>query len=112
VAPKGKMVKVDKSEFVDINDKIAKRNNVEAFRARFAKRKARVPRGGVSEVDEVDDGLGGGDLDAFLQELKLDDTAGTGGNESRPPASQEISPALGTEKGFGDEWLDEMISGR
>ena len=38
--------------------------------------------------------------------------AGTGGKESRPPVSQEIRPALGTEKGFGDEWLDEMISGR
>jgi hypothetical protein len=37
---------------------------------------------------------------------------GTGGKQqSRPPVSQEIRPALGTE-GFDDEWLDEMISGR
>jgi hypothetical protein len=72
-APKGKIVKVDRSEFVDINEKIAKRNNVEAFRARFEKRKARAPRGGVTAEAELDDGSRGDDLDGFLQELQLDD---------------------------------------
>jgi hypothetical protein len=70
---KGKLVKVDKREFIDVTEKIAKQNTVDAFRARFqsSKTKARAPR----TVSAGTSGRGGeeDDLDAFLGELALDD---------------------------------------
>jgi hypothetical protein len=70
---KGKVVKVDKREFIDVTEKIANQNTVDAFRARFQrnKAKARAPR----TMDAGTSGRGGeeDDLDAFLGELSLDD---------------------------------------
>lgn len=68
---KGNVVKVDRKQFEDVTTKIAKQSTADAFRQRFAPRKAK-PRGGAGgggatggiDLDE--------DVDSFLGELKLD----------------------------------------
>lgn len=62
---KGKVVKVDRKQFEDVTTKMAKQSTADAFRQRFAPRKAKSR--GASE------GTGGfDDVDSFLGELKLD----------------------------------------
>lgn len=62
---KGKVVKVDRKQFEDVTTKMAKQSTADAFRQRFAPRKAKSR--GASE------GTGGvEDVDSFLGELKLD----------------------------------------
>lgn len=68
---KGKIVKVDRKQFEDVTTKIAKQSTADAFRQRFAPRKAKSRGGaggggGTGEID-LDE-----DVDSFLAELKLD----------------------------------------
>lgn len=88
---KKNVVRVDKSEFRELEEKIKKRENVEAFRKRFAKRDvgSKTRRLRVEEEEEGDEDLdamlggagyakaGGGaraaaDLDLFLGELGVE----------------------------------------
>lgn len=65
---KGKIVKVDRKQFEDATTKIAKQSTADAFKRRFASRKAksRGASGGAGGFD-LDE-----DVDSFLGELKLD----------------------------------------
>lgn len=65
---KGKVVKVDRKQFEDATTKMAKQSTADAFRRRFASRKAksRGASGGTGGADS------GEDVDSFLEELKLD----------------------------------------
>ncbi|KAF8538193.1 hypothetical protein BDD12DRAFT_174980 [Trichophaea hybrida] len=71
---KPKILKMDRKDFIDVTEKIAKQNNVSAFKARFEKNKTKSRAPKVSGADG--DGKGGtgedDDLDAFLGELNLD----------------------------------------
>jgi hypothetical protein len=69
---KGKAIKVDKRDFVDVNEKIAKRNNADAFRARFERNKAKTRAPQTMNAEPSSDGGEEDDLDAFLGELTLD----------------------------------------
>ncbi|KAA8895907.1 hypothetical protein FN846DRAFT_911249 [Sphaerosporella brunnea] len=113
VNTKGKVVKVDRREFVDVTEKIEKRNNAEAFRARFEKKtKARAPK----TMNEVSSGVGEeADLDAFLGELSLENRANQPGSiENSGPANRHTSLTTKTPHGEegDDEWLDQMLGGR
>lgn len=81
IGSKGVVKKVDKKDFVDITEKVAKQKAVNSFRARFGAPKSRSSRApkavlvgnqsghaswGVSAADDDDN------LDAFLGELSLD----------------------------------------
>lgn len=62
---KGKVVKVDRKQFEDVTTKMAKQSTADAFRQRFAPRKAKSHC--------ASEGAGGiEDVDSFLGELKLD----------------------------------------
>lgn len=65
---KGKVVKVDRKQFEDATTKIAKQSTADAFRRRFASKKAKS-RGASGETGGVDLDE---DVDSFLGELKLD----------------------------------------
>lgn len=69
---KGKVVKVDRKQFEDATTKMAKQSTADAFRRRFASRKAksRGASGGTGGADS------GEDVDSFLEELKLDGETG------------------------------------
>ncbi|KAL0631741.1 hypothetical protein Q9L58_009394 [Maublancomyces gigas] len=103
---KGKVVRVDRKQFEDVTTKMAKQSTADAFRQRFAPRKAKSR--GASE------GTGGvEDVDSFLGELKLDEIAAS------YAAGRETSGKLGgsrTSEGYGhdkdDDWLDSMLGGR
>jgi hypothetical protein len=72
---KPKILKVDKKDFIDVTEKIAKQNNASAFRARFEKNKikSRAPKVPGGDGGDADGGAGeGDDLDIFLGELNLD----------------------------------------
>ena len=114
---KGNIIKVDRKDFVDVTEKIAKRNNAESFRARFesnkSKAKKRAPR--LAADDAGGGGEEGDDLDAFLGELELDPKlAARGKGDDKEARSREIRPAVAPvdEVGTGDEWLDQMLGGR
>ena len=62
---KGKVIQVDRRQFQDVNEKIAKQNAADAFRQRFATKKKKLA---VHDAD-VD---GDDDIDSFLGGLKLD----------------------------------------
>lgn len=66
------VVKVDKKEFLELQEKIKKRENVEAFRKRFESGTG----AGKVKRKEGGGGVGGGagldDVDAFLEDLGLD----------------------------------------
>lgn len=72
---KGKVVKVDRKQFEDVTTKMAKQSTADAFRQRFAPRKAksRGASGGTGGADL------GEDVDSFLGELKLDGETSTFG---------------------------------
>lgn len=121
---KGNIVKVDRKDFVDVTEKIAKRNNADAFRARFesskSKAKKRAPRMAADDTGGGDGDDDGDDLDAFLGGLELDPKlAGRGKEDDDKQAaaawSREIRPAMAPpadEVETGDEWLDQMLGGR
>lgn len=58
-----RVVRVPKSQFVDVTEKISKQTTAEAFRQRFETRKAK-PRPGLEVEEEEED-----DLDSFFEEL-------------------------------------------
>ncbi|TGZ85394.1 hypothetical protein EX30DRAFT_392743 [Ascodesmis nigricans] len=114
---KAKVVKVDRSEFVELQEKIRRRENVEAFRKRFggsggkgAGRGGSKGGGGKEDVEDVD---------AFLMDLGLEDTKPTG---SRKPAALSTADKTGgSHRGplerkkaeeEDEEWLDAMLEVR
>lgn len=119
---RGNIVKVDRRDFVDVTENIAKRNNADAFRARFdgggGQGKKRTPRVLAGDPGGSGDGGSGDDLDAFLGALELDPKlatarGGTGaGDKAAAARSRAIRPAVAAEAGTGDEWLDQMLGGR
>jgi len=137
-----RVVRVPKSQFVDVTEKISKQTTAEAFRQRFGTRKAK-PRPELEEEEEEDD------LDSFFEELDrardgahcsktVTTTSGNTGtftatSSSTPKitpgggvpvpgrlsvGSREISSGLGRSSGLpnkddkDDEWLDAMLGGR
>lgn len=75
---KGRVFKVDRSQFEDVTEKISKQSTADAFRQRFAPRKAKPRRGGAGQVGiggvrgEYEETEGAEDVDSFLEELNLD----------------------------------------
>jgi len=61
-----RVVRVPKSQFVDVTEKISKQTTAEAFRQRFGARKAK-PRPELEEEEEEEEE--DDDLDSFFEEL-------------------------------------------
>ncbi|PWW80433.1 hypothetical protein C7212DRAFT_342125 [Tuber magnatum] len=136
-----RVVRVPKSQFVDVTERISKQTAAEAFRQRFGARKARSRPELEEEEAEAEGEEEGDDLDSFLEGLdRVRDGANaasgtftatssstpriatTGGGVPVPggPAaeSREISSGLGRSSrppkkdDKDDEWLDAMLGGR
>ncbi|KAL7267628.1 hypothetical protein RUND412_009776 [Rhizina undulata] len=118
---KGKVVKVDRREFEDVTQKIAKQSIADAFRQRFAPKKAKsgvVPGG--SRLSE--DGRNVDDIDTFLGELNFGDLPSRRTHieeEGRGAGSREIRSGHGRsytsdeqKHSKDDDWLDSMLNGR
>ncbi|CUS11943.1 unnamed protein product [Tuber aestivum] len=136
-----KVVRVPRSQFVDVTEKISKQTAAEAFRQRFGTRKAKSRPELEVEGDDDDD------LDSFLEGLDRardgvnTGTASTSGTFTAIPSSvprmaatgggvsvlvpggpaagsREIRSGLGRSSGppkkddKDDEWLDAMLGGR
>lgn len=104
-AAKSIVQKVDKAAFKEVEEKIKKKSNADAFRARFAKgpRKVHTP---VAVEEDLDD------VDGFLGELELGDVTGgetparIGGVGKVERSDTGATPVVGDPD---DEWLDSML---
>ncbi|KAK6541639.1 hypothetical protein TWF694_007438 [Orbilia ellipsospora] len=111
--PKGNVVKVNRGDFKDVNEKIAKQATADRFRQRFATRKpsAKSKDEGINfnnPEDELDALIG--NMDIKVKPLgKSTETA----ESSKDTASKEMN-ASSTKKKAGtqhldDEWLDDIL---
>ena len=103
---KSKVLRVKKAEFVEVEEKIKKKNQAEAFRARFAGRE-KVGGRKVRVRREEEEGGGVDDVDAFLGELELGDKVKEEVKSAVVPRRTPVvaAPKLDAE----DEWLDSML---
>ncbi|KAF3924995.1 hypothetical protein AA313_de0202187 [Arthrobotrys entomopaga] len=107
--PKGNVVKVNRGDFKDVNEKIAKQATADRFRQRFASRKPSTKsQDGSMNFNNHED-----ELDALIGNMDIKGKSTDTVESSKDTASKEMN-ASSTKNTAGtrhldDEWLDDML---
>ncbi|KAF3925945.1 hypothetical protein ABW20_dc0106281 [Dactylellina cionopaga] len=112
--PKGNVVKINRDEFKDVTEKIAKQATADRFRQRFASRKTstRSKDENINFNDHEDE------LDALIGNMDLKGKhlgqSPETQQSSKDTVSTEVNTATSTKKSAGnqhldDDWLDDML---
>ncbi|KAK6506950.1 hypothetical protein TWF481_005407 [Arthrobotrys musiformis] len=114
LAPKGNIVKVNRDDFKDVTEKIAKQATADRFRQRFATRKpaARSKDETINfndHEDELDQLIGNMDLKgSHLGQLKESPRSSENTASTDNTSSTATKTSSGTQH-LDDDWLDDML---